>query len=83
MGISEWPVAYMLPNLAEDEVLTSIEFNYWTQPHGYGFEEFARRYGDFAIVAVGRSACDFRWPHHSGRGGGRGITTSPIPTRRR
>ncbi len=49
----DWPVAYMMPNLAEDEVLTAIDFRYWNEPHGYAFEEFARRYGDFAIVAVG------------------------------
>lgn len=49
----EWPLAYMLPNLAEDEVLTAIDFSTWTEPHGWAFEEFARRHGDFAIVAVG------------------------------
>lgn len=53
MSIEEWPIAYMIPNLGEDEVLTSIEFQYWQQPHGWAFEEFARRHGDFAIVAVG------------------------------
>lgn len=49
----DWPVAYMMPNLAEEEVLTGIDFRYWNEPHGHAFEEFARRYGDFAIVAVG------------------------------
>lgn len=53
LSMSEWPIAYMIPNLAEDEVLTAIEFKYWNEPHGYAFEEFARRFGDFAIVAVG------------------------------
>lgn len=51
--IHEWPIAYMIPNLSDDEILTSIEFAAWDQPHGYAFEEVARRYGDFAIVAVG------------------------------
>ncbi|MGI9596199.1 MAG: FAD binding domain-containing protein [Acidimicrobiales bacterium] len=51
--MGEWPMFYMVPNLAEDEVLTSIEFHRWEQPYGFAFEEFARRYGDFAIVAVG------------------------------
>lgn len=49
----EWPIGSMIPNLGEDEVLTSVELRSWNEPHGYGFEEFARRYGDFAIVAVG------------------------------
>jgi carbon-monoxide dehydrogenase medium subunit len=53
VAMRDWPIAYMMPNLAEDEVLTSIDFRYWNEPHGYAFEEFARRYGDFAIVAVG------------------------------
>ena len=51
--IREWPIAYMIPNLGEDEVLTSIDFTSWGENHGHAFEEFARRYGDFAIVAVG------------------------------
>jgi len=49
----EWPRGYMTPNVGEHEVLTSIEFRYWDEPHGYAFEEFARRHGDFALVAVG------------------------------
>lgn len=48
----EWPKAYMIPNLASDELLTKISFKYWSTNHGYGFVEFARRHGDFAIVAV-------------------------------
>ncbi|MGI9605681.1 MAG: FAD binding domain-containing protein [Acidimicrobiales bacterium] len=51
--IAEWAEGYMTPNLTEHEVLTSIEFQTWSEPHGYAFEEYARRYGDFAIVAVG------------------------------
>ena len=48
----EWPLAYMIPNLAPDELLTKISFRYWSLNHGFGCEEFARRHGDFAIVAV-------------------------------
>jgi len=53
VSMRDWPIAYMTPNLSEDEVLTAIEFNSWKEPNGYAFEEFARRYGDFAIVAAG------------------------------
>lgn len=53
LPMTDWPLGYLTPNLAEDEVLTSVEFHHWNEPHGYAFEEFARRYGDFAIVAVG------------------------------
>lgn len=48
----EWSLAYMTPNIALDEVLVEIEVPYWSRPHAYAFEEFARRHGDFAIVAV-------------------------------
>jgi aerobic carbon-monoxide dehydrogenase medium subunit len=48
----EWPLAYMIPNLASDELLTKISFKCWSTNHGYGFVEFSRRHGDFAIVAV-------------------------------
>lgn len=49
---AEWPLAYMMPSLGPDEVLTSIRLPVWTEPHGHAFVEFARRHGDFAIVAV-------------------------------
>lgn len=51
--MNEWPLAYMLPSIAPEEVLTSITYPYWSEPHGVAFQEFARRHGDFAIVAVG------------------------------
>jgi carbon-monoxide dehydrogenase medium subunit len=33
-------------------LLTTIRVPYWGAGHGYGFVEFARRHGDFAIIAV-------------------------------
>jgi carbon-monoxide dehydrogenase medium subunit len=48
----EWPLAYMMANLAPDEVLTRITLPYWREPHGSAFVEFARRHGDFAIIGV-------------------------------
>ncbi|MBO6782561.1 MAG: xanthine dehydrogenase family protein subunit M [Alphaproteobacteria bacterium] len=49
---TEWPLAYMIPNLGPDELLTKVTVPTWAGGHGYGFSEFARRHGDFAIVAV-------------------------------
>ena len=49
---SEWPLAYMMPNLAPEEVLTQVRIAYWKEPHGSAFVEFARRHGDFAIIGV-------------------------------
>lgn len=39
-------------DLEPDELLVAVEFPLWPAGHGYAFEEFARRHGDFAVVAV-------------------------------
>ena len=49
---AEWPLAYMIQTLGPDELLTKITVPYWGADHGYGFVEFARRHGDFAMIAV-------------------------------
>ena len=50
--MSDWPVDFLTPALDHEEILTQIEVNPWLEPHGFSFLEFARREGDFAIVAV-------------------------------
>ncbi len=52
IDFSAFPVAYMTPALAPDELLTGATFPCWAAGHGYAFVEFARRYGDFAIVSA-------------------------------
>jgi carbon-monoxide dehydrogenase medium subunit len=49
---AEWPLAYMMPNLAPEEVLTQVRIPYWREAHGSAFVEFARRHGDFAIIGI-------------------------------
>jgi aerobic carbon-monoxide dehydrogenase medium subunit len=49
---SAFPVAYMTPAIEPNEIVTAARFPLWPQPHGYGFVEFARRHGDFAIVSA-------------------------------
>lgn len=51
--IAEWGRGYMTPDLEPDEVLTGLAWEAWEGPQGHAFVEFARRRGDFAIVAVG------------------------------
>ena len=51
--IQEWGLAYMMPSIGPDELLTKIFIKPWDNPYGFGFQEFARRHGDFAIAAVG------------------------------
>jgi carbon-monoxide dehydrogenase medium subunit len=42
----------MTPAIELNEIVTVARFPLWPQPHGYGFVEFARRHGDFAIVSA-------------------------------
>ena len=48
----DWSLGYMTPNIEPDEALTGLSLAVWREPHGHGFQEFSRRHGDFAIVAV-------------------------------
>ena len=52
IAFADFPLGYLTPALAADEVLTAITFTAWPQGHGWAFEEFARRHGDFAIVSA-------------------------------
>jgi carbon-monoxide dehydrogenase medium subunit len=42
----------MTTALADDEIIVQIRFPAWPAPRRWGFEEFARRRGDFAIAAA-------------------------------
>jgi carbon-monoxide dehydrogenase medium subunit len=49
---AEFPVAYMTPAIAQNEILTAVRFPLWAAGHGAAFVEFSRRHGDFAIVSA-------------------------------
>ena len=49
LAFPEFALGYLTTALAEDELLTAVEFKRWPAHHGYGFEEIARRHGDFAM----------------------------------
>jgi carbon-monoxide dehydrogenase medium subunit len=51
IAFAEFAAAYMTTSLAPDELLAGITLPLPQSSHGYGFVEFARRHGDFAIVA--------------------------------
>ncbi len=51
--IAAWGQGLMTNALAPGEMLVAVTITPWQGPHGHGFVEFARRHGDFAIVAVG------------------------------
>jgi carbon-monoxide dehydrogenase medium subunit len=52
LPFAEFPAGYMTPALAPDEMLTGARFPLWKKGHGHAFVEFARRHGDFAVVAA-------------------------------
>jgi aerobic carbon-monoxide dehydrogenase medium subunit len=52
IAASDWVQGIMTNGLEPGELLTGIELQAWPEGHGYAFEEFARRHGDFAICAV-------------------------------
>ena len=53
INMADWVAGIMTHALAPGEMLTGIALRAWPPGHGYAFEEFARRHGDFAITAVG------------------------------
>ncbi|MEX3693885.1 xanthine dehydrogenase family protein subunit M [Paraburkholderia sp. BR14263] len=48
----EFACGFMTTSIEPDEMVTQIRLRIWNEPHGYAFEEFARRHGDFAIVGA-------------------------------
>ena len=48
---ADFAVAYMTTVLEPDELLADVTFPLPKRTHGHAFVEFARRHGDFAIVA--------------------------------
>lgn len=52
IAIQDWSKGYLTNALADGEMLTHVELPLWPAGHGYAFVEYARRHGDFAIVAV-------------------------------
>jgi carbon-monoxide dehydrogenase medium subunit len=48
----EFAIGFMATALAPDEMIAAIDFPIWREAHGYGFHEFARRHGDFALAGA-------------------------------
>ncbi|QOZ08069.1 xanthine dehydrogenase family protein subunit M [Bradyrhizobium sp. CCBAU 51765] len=51
--VGDWFKGYLESALEEREYLQSIRLRRWPAGHGYGFSEYARRRGDFAIAGAG------------------------------
>jgi len=52
VAIADFPLGFMTPALAPEEMVVAIRIPLWPREHGYSFMEFARRHGDYAIVSA-------------------------------
>jgi len=48
----EFSTGYLTTALLADEMIAAIDVPVWRLGHGYGFHEFARRQGDFALAGA-------------------------------
>ena len=53
----EFAVGYLTTAIEPNEFLHEVRFRVWPHNHGYAFEEFSMRHGDFAICAVSCLMC--------------------------
>jgi carbon-monoxide dehydrogenase medium subunit len=49
---AQFGAGFMTTAVQPDEILTAVELGPWPAGHGFGFREFARRRGDFAVVGA-------------------------------
>ncbi len=52
IAMTDFAAGYMTPAIEPDEILSELRYKPWPAGHGYAFDEYARRKGDFAIVSV-------------------------------
>jgi carbon-monoxide dehydrogenase medium subunit len=52
VSFREFSTGFMATALEPDEMIAAIELPIWRQGHGFGFHEFARRHGDFALAGA-------------------------------
>jgi carbon-monoxide dehydrogenase medium subunit len=48
----DFVAGFMSTAVGYDELLSAVHFARWPQGHGYSFQEYARRHGDFAVVGA-------------------------------
>jgi len=52
LPFAEFPAGLMTPAIEANEMLVAVRFPVWKPGHGYGFEEYARRHGDYALASA-------------------------------
>jgi aerobic carbon-monoxide dehydrogenase medium subunit len=48
----EFTTGFMTTALEYDDILFAVHIQSWPEGHGYSFQEYARRHGDFAVVGA-------------------------------
>jgi carbon-monoxide dehydrogenase medium subunit len=48
----EFTAGFMTTALGYDEILLAVHIRPWPEGHGYSFQEYARRHGDFAVAGA-------------------------------
>jgi aerobic carbon-monoxide dehydrogenase medium subunit len=48
----EFSAGFMTTALEYDEILLAVHIRPWPEGHGYSFQEYARRHGDFAVAGA-------------------------------
>jgi aerobic carbon-monoxide dehydrogenase medium subunit len=70
--------AALITALRPDEIVTEIHFPTWPRQRRYGFREFARRRGDFALAAAAMSFDEVEQKFRNVRIGAIGVADRPI-----
>jgi carbon-monoxide dehydrogenase medium subunit len=52
VAFRDFSTGFMATALEPDEMIAAIDLPVWRTGHGYGFHEFARRHGDFALAGA-------------------------------
>jgi carbon-monoxide dehydrogenase medium subunit len=52
VAFKDFAAGFMATAVEPDEIVTAIECPLWPGGHGYGFREFSRRHGDFALAGA-------------------------------
>jgi aerobic carbon-monoxide dehydrogenase medium subunit len=50
--VAEFVAGFMMPAIEPHEIVAAVELPRWSAAHGWGFHEFSRRHGDFAIASA-------------------------------
>jgi len=78
IGAGDFFHAALTTALRPDEIVTEIRFPAWPRQRRYGFREFARRRGDFALAAAAVSFDEVERKYRDVRIGAIGVADRPI-----